>query len=120
MIASFVLFLIYVYVSLLCDTVIDCGAPLNATGVIIDPFNDTEFGALITFHCKNSMTAAVCSSDGEWSTSPASLKCGDTCSCHGRSMDIFYCLILYVAIIILCFNLKSLLPHLLHGVSYIL
>ena len=65
---------------------LDCGAPPNASGVVIDPFNDTEFGALITFHCETSMTA-VCGSDGEWSTSPASLKCGDTCSAHSKFTD---------------------------------
>ena len=70
---------------------IDCGAPHNASGVIIDPFNDiTKFGALITFRCEKSVTA-VCSSNGEWSTSPASLKCGDTTCTHGRYICLLYC-----------------------------
>ena len=82
---------IYVNLSFLCDIVIDCGAPFNATGVIIDPFNDTEFGALITFHCENSMTAAVCGSNGEWSTSPASLKCNNIFHGNSKSIHIYYC-----------------------------
>ena len=58
---------------------VDCGAPSAASRVIFDTFNNTKLGALITFHCEesnNSMTA-VCSSDGEWFTNPASLVCGD-------------------------------------------
>ena len=74
----------------ICNAVIDCGAPPNASGVTFDPFNDTKFGALIIFRCENT-TTALCGSDGEWSTSPSSLKCGETCSGHGRSIDIFYC-----------------------------
>ena len=59
-------------------SVVDCGVPVSANQVIIDPFNNTKFGALITFHCEesnNSMTA-VCGSDGEWIPNPASLMCG--------------------------------------------
>ena len=44
---------------------LDCGAPPNTTGVIIDPFNNTKFGALITFHCEEAITS-MCGSDGEW------------------------------------------------------
>ena len=58
-------------------TVVDCGAPFAASGVIIDPFNNTKFGALITFHCEesnNSMTA-VCGSDGEWFPNPEQMAC---------------------------------------------
>ena len=64
------------------ETVVDCGAPSTATGIIIDSFNNTKVGALITFHCQfeesnNSMTA-VCGSDGEWIPNPASLVCGES------------------------------------------
>ena len=61
-------------------TATDCGAPFGASGVTIDPFNNTKFGALITFHSEessNSMTA-VCGSDGEWFPNPASLVCGES------------------------------------------
>ena len=70
---------INVHVSNIIQTVIDCGAPSFASGVTIDPFKNTKFGALITFHCEesnNSMTA-VCGSDGEWFPNPASIKCGN-------------------------------------------
>ena len=53
--------------------VIDCGAPLEDSGVIIEPFNDTIQGALITFRCDNSRTA-MCGSDGEWFPNPSSSK----------------------------------------------
>ena len=59
---------------------VDCGVPVSANRVIIDPFNNTKFGALITFHCeknKDSMTA-VCGSDGEWIPNPASLVCEES------------------------------------------
>ena len=50
-----------------------------ASGVIIDTFNNTKFGALITFHCEesNNSMAAMCGSDGEWFPNPASLVCSD-------------------------------------------
>ena len=57
---------------------VDCYAPLSTTEVVIEPFNYTKLGALITFHCEesnNSMTT-VCGSDGEWFPNPASHKCG--------------------------------------------
>ena len=57
-------------------TVVDCGT-LAPSGFIIEPFNNTKFGALITFHCeenKNSMTA-VCGSDGEWIPNPEQIEC---------------------------------------------
>ena len=61
---------------------LDCGAPFGASGVIIDPYENSKFGALITFHCQfeesnNSMTA-VCGSDEEWVPNPASLLCGES------------------------------------------
>ena len=58
---------------LLSNIVTDCGAPFNDSGVIIEPFNDTILGSLITFRCDNSMSA-VCGSSGEWSPNPASSK----------------------------------------------
>ena len=58
---------------------VDCYAPLSTTEVIImEPFNYTKLGALITFHCEesnNSMTA-VCSIDEEWIPNPNSYNCG--------------------------------------------
>ena len=69
-----------IFALLILIKVIDCGAPPTATGIIIDSFNNTKFGALITFHCEennNSMTA-VCGSDGEWIPNPASLVCGES------------------------------------------
>ena len=61
-------------------SVVDCGVPLSANQVVIERFNITKFGALITFHCeesKDSMTAE-CGSDGEWIPNPASLVCGES------------------------------------------
>ena len=58
-------------------SVVDCGVPHHANRVVIDPFNNTKFGALITFHCEesnNSMTA-VCGSDGEWIPDLSSYEC---------------------------------------------
>ena len=57
----------------------DCGAPFAASRVIIDPFNNTKFGALIIFYCEesdNSMTA-VCGSDGEWIPNLNPYNCGN-------------------------------------------
>ena len=56
---------------------VDCSPPLAASGVIIEPFNNTKFGALITFHCEESdySMSTVCGSDGEWIPDPASLDC---------------------------------------------
>ena len=55
---------------------IDCNSPLAATGVIIEPFNYTKFGASITFHCEEStLITGVCGGNGEWEPDPASLKC---------------------------------------------
>ena len=59
---------------------VDCGVPISANQVVIERFNNTKFGALITFHCEesnNSMTAE-CGSDGEWVPNPASLVCGES------------------------------------------
>ena len=58
---------------------LDCGAPFAATGVIIEPFDNTKFGSLITFHCdgSNITMTAVCDSNGEWIPNPASFNCGD-------------------------------------------
>ena len=70
---SVVLAIVELYMAFFIS-VVDCGAPPTATGIIIDPFNNTKFSALITFHCEennNSMTA-VCGSDGEWIPNPAS------------------------------------------------
>ena len=56
---------------------IDCSVPLGVPGVIIDPFNNTKFGALITFHCEesNNSMLSVCDSDGEWDPDPSHLNC---------------------------------------------
>ena len=54
----------------------DCGSPVGGSGVVIEPFNDTKFDAVITFHCQENVHPAVCGSNGEWFPSPASLKCG--------------------------------------------
>ena len=55
----------------------DCNTPLAATGVIIEPFSNTKFGALITFHCEESesLITGVCGVNGEWEPDPASLEC---------------------------------------------
>ena len=58
---------------------VDCDAPLASSGVVTDPFSDTTFGALITFHCegsKKSMTS-MCGSNGEWDPDPNTLHCGN-------------------------------------------
>ena len=64
-------------VNLLILVVVDCNAPPNATGIIIESFNNTKFGALITFHCEESNTSmtAVCGSDGEWDPYPIYIDC---------------------------------------------
>ena len=48
--------------------------PMNKY-ILSHPYN-TNFGAVITYHCKESETLfmAVCGSDGEWETDPALLK----------------------------------------------
>ena len=76
---------------------VDCGVPLSANRVVIEHFNNSKFGSLITFHCEesnNSMTA-VCGSDGEWIPNPASFMCGDpghTPSGTGRCLELLYVL----------------------------
>ena len=58
---------------------LDCGAPFAATGVTVEPFNNTKFGSLITFHCdgSNITATAICDNTGEWDPNPASFNCGD-------------------------------------------
>ena len=76
---------------------IDCGVPISANQVIIDSFNNTKFGDLITFHCEesnNSMTA-VCGSDVEWVPNPASLVCGES---GNTPSGIGMCDMLYLAL----------------------
>ena len=70
----------YVIVSVYLLVVVDCYPPHNATGVIVDQFNNTLFGALITFHCEEShlQITTVCRSDGEWDPDPSSLQCPTT------------------------------------------
>ena len=55
----------------------DCNTPLLAAGVIIEPFSNIKFGALITFRCEESesLITGVCGSNGEWEPDPASLEC---------------------------------------------
>ena len=57
--------------------VVDCN-PRNSTGIIIDPFNNTKFGAFITFHCEesNNSITAECGSDGEWDPDLSFYNCG--------------------------------------------
>ena len=58
---------------------VDCYAPLSTTEVIImEPFNYTKLGALITFHCEESShrVTTVCGNNGEWFPNPAAHKCG--------------------------------------------
>ena len=66
------------YLYLTYNIVIDCGVPLRGNEVVIEPFNDTNFNAVITFHCEESITTpmvAVCDSNGEWVPDPSSFKC---------------------------------------------
>ena len=68
-------------------TAIDCGSPqFCASGVIIDPFNNTKFGALITFHCEvgEILISSLCSSNGEWIPYPNSFECGAPYSTSGK------------------------------------
>ena len=81
---------------------VDCKSPPTVTGVIIDPFNNTKFGALITFHCEENddSTTAVCGTDGEWFPNPASLMCGESGSTPsdtgtGRCVDVLRIIIYY-------------------------
>ena len=59
---------------------IDCGAPIVGDGRLLTrPFNNTEFNAVITFHCDSRSTPkvvmAVCRSDGEWVPNPSLFEC---------------------------------------------
>ena len=58
-------------------TVIDCGAPIDSTGIVIESFNDTKLDAVITIHRKVSdiRLRAVCGSNGEWVPSLTSFEC---------------------------------------------
>ena len=57
--------------------VIDCGAPINGSQVIIESFNDTKMNAVVTFQCKvdNIQHMAVCGSNGEWIPNITSFEC---------------------------------------------
>ena len=69
------LLLFYYYVH-----VVHCGAPLAANGVVIDHFNDSMLGALITFHCEESdyPVMSICGSDRRWDPNPSSFDCPTT------------------------------------------
>ena len=56
---------------------IDYGAPIDGNEVVIEPFNDTTFNAVVTFHCKEDImrVEAVCGSNGEWIPNPSLFKC---------------------------------------------
>ena len=63
-----------------CLEVIDCGAPIVGDGgVVIRPYNNTKFNAMITFQCDTkdipTVIMAVCGSNGEWVPSPSSFVC---------------------------------------------
>ena len=76
---------------ILC-TAVDCGNPLPASEIFIEPFDATKFGSLITFHCEesnNSMTA-VCGSDGEWEPDLTSYNCRNSMYCEERFSYIYY------------------------------
>ena len=64
---------------------VDCGAPVAASGVIIDPFNNTKFGALITFRCQEEemLITSLCSNNGEWIPNLNSFECGTLYSTTG-------------------------------------
>ena len=49
-------------------------------GVVIEPFNNTMFNAVIIFHCEeglipDTVIEAVCGSTGVWSPNPANHMC---------------------------------------------
>ena len=70
---------------------VDCGAPVAASGVIIDLFNNTKFGALITFHCEednNTLITSLCSSNGEWIPNLDSFECGTLYSTTGSYITL--------------------------------
>ena len=58
---------------------IDCGPPIAGNGVVIEPFNDTRFDAVITFHCGGSIipVVAVCGDNGEWTPNPLPFICSN-------------------------------------------
>ena len=59
---------------------LDCGTPIVASGVVIEPFNSTQFDATITFHCDEglipqTLIKVVCGSTGVWNPDPAFHLC---------------------------------------------
>ena len=67
------------HISTIFTLVINCGVSFGAPGVFIEPSNNTDLDALITFHCEESNTTmtAVCGNNGQWTPNPMSLKCGN-------------------------------------------
>ena len=59
---------------------VDCGAPIPASMVIIEPYVNTTRGSLITYHCDdglipNNTITATCQNDGQWSPDPSRHVC---------------------------------------------
>ena len=57
-----------------------CGTPDVASGVVIEPFDNTQFDATIIFHCEeglipDTIIEAVCGSTGFWNPNPANHLC---------------------------------------------
>ena len=68
------------YIKILLWHILDCGTPNVASGVVIEPFNNTQFDATITFHCDEglipqTLIKAVCGSTGDWNPNPVFHLC---------------------------------------------
>ena len=58
----------------------NCGVPSSATGVIVDPYESTSEGSMITYHCDDGLVpnrtiTAICMSNGQWHPNPISHTC---------------------------------------------
>ena len=58
----------------------DCGVPSSVTGVIVNPYESTIVGSMITYHCDaglvpNRTITATCMSNGQWHPNPISHTC---------------------------------------------
>ena len=105
---------------------VDCSTPrFCASGVIIDPFNTTKFGALITFHCKeqnDTLITSHCSSNGEWIPDPNSYDCGTTYSTTGKKLlqVLLIITLLYIIMALSCCIIKTNYNHKRSRFSYYL
>ena len=58
----------------------NCGVPSSAAGVIVDPYESTIEGSMITYHCDDGLVpnrtiTATCMSNGQWHPNPISHTC---------------------------------------------